>query len=182
MLPLESRFQNGTFSSVCWCPAELYLFRTPFTRLFVLVFPCRINRKGSRINFTEGLVVHFGVPPQHCQKYQCLSLFLFFFFFWQRSNEHVFRQSGQSFIQPVCSSFHSHASCTKVIPQRMLQIQPTMRRQVSACSTPDTMLRQNVFPRDVWRDVAQHRTVGDDSNVPAKRESSMKSNVCVSFL
>ena len=50
--------------------------------------------------------------------------------------------------------------------QRMLQIQPTIRRHVSACKKADTMLRQKAFPLLFSRVVAQHNTVGADSRVP----------------
>ena len=59
-------------------------------------------------------------------------------------------------------------NCTKVIAQRILQIQPTMSRHVRACNKADTRFKHKAFPLVLNLVVAQHSTVGAESNVPTK--------------
>ena len=63
------------------------------------------------------------------------------------------------------------ASWTKVIPQRMLQIQPTMTRKVTIWSRADSRLRPKACNGFSIRVLPQQKTVNDENNVPERQRA-----------
>jgi len=62
------------------------------------------------------------------------------------------------------------ASWMKVMPQRMLQIQPTMMTKVASWSSATTTLIANARALDLTRvDVPLQNTLKADTNVPANK-------------